>query len=521
MRRPTRRLVIAIKTNFILMNREAANAFMNYLAYVFGGLLLGTFAVGAVLTPESKITDQFPLTLFGLLAMFDYFNIQTKLNGASLVDKSFFSLFPLPTRRSIALRFLLLLADKRAIFYLLPMLAVAVILVVRGNPSAGAALILLFGVTYLIASELLFVLFPLLRKLADRFSVRTVVQIVGLPFLAVFMLAPMVHLPLDLLPRIPVLAGFVNGFRDATLSNSVGAVTQVGYLFLISVLLAAFFVSGYWLFSRIGIKLRLSSPNRAALAKATFVSAGGPPPSSQNRTAPTTGVDVAREGSSGRSAGINRRLVFLDWKIHQKEERLFYTIFMFPLIGVFLAQTIARRSHSPLASVVLPVFLVTLMLSAVLTDNYITNHGLRLKQVSIFPIDRKRFVFIRSLSSWSPVVVGNLVLVVVLGVQLHIAAYQFLQGVIYSFFMPLVTILLANTLIITFNIYSRHPIITFIIIIIAETLGTLVYALLMILSLIVGIAFVLGLFSVTYYLLVPAWGRQLSARFQTLLEESK
>lgn len=521
MSRSARRVGVAIRTNFILMNREAANAFMNYLAYVLGGLVLVTFAVGPILAPESKATGQFPLTLFGFLAMFDYFNLQTKLNGASLVDKSFFSLFPLSTPRSMALRFLLLVVDKRIIFYFFPMLAAMIMLFVKGNPAGSAALVLLFALTYLIASALLFALFPILRRLADRFSVRTVMQFVALPFLAVFILASMVHLPIDFPLRIPVLAEFVNGFRDAAASNLSGAFAQVGYLLVISVLLAALLISAYWLLSRIGIELRLSSRNQAVPARAQIVSTEAPPLPSQNKTASAPGVNAAREDSSGRSAAIVRRLVFLDWKIHQKEERLFYAILMFPFMGVFIAQAIARRSHSPLASLVFPVFLVTIMLGAVLTDNYITNHGLRLKQISVFPIDRQRFVYIRSLSSWSPMVAGNLILVAVLGMQLHVAAFQILQGVAYSFFLPLVTVVLANALIITFNVYSRHPIITFIIMIGAEILATLVYVLLMILSFIVGIALVLGFFSITYYLLMPVWGRQLSARFQTLLEESK
>ncbi len=520
MSRPGRIAGVSIRTNLILMNREAANPFLTYLAYAFGGLLLASLAVPPALTPALGVSGQLRLTLFGFLVMLDFFSIQTKLNGAALIDKSLFSLFPLSAPRSIALRFLLLLVDKRAIFYLFPMLAAVIALFVKGTPAGSAALVLIFALTYLIASELLFALFPLLRKLADRFGVRTVMQVVTLPFIGVFILASMIHLPPDLPLRIPVLAEFVNGFRNAAISNFPGAFTQIGYLLLISALLAAVLVCGYRLFSKIGIELQLSSQHHAARAGATIVSAEAASLQPRGGTA-AADADVLRGYSSGPTASSNSRLIFLDWKIHQKEERLFYTILMFPFMGVFLAQTIARRSHSPLASLVFPVFLVTLMLGAVLTDNYITNHGLRLKHVSVFPFELKRYVFVRSFSSWSPIATGNLILVVVLGVQLHVAAYQILQGVIYSFFMPLVAILLANTLIITFDIYSRHPIISFVITIVGELIATLVYVLLMVLNFLLGIAFVLGLFSFTYFFLVPGWGRQLSTRFQTLLEESK
>lgn len=518
-------LSVLIRTNLVVQNREAANPILSYLAYVLGGLLLAFIASVPFVTgsyPRLEASQEFSISVLLILLMIDFFNLQTKLSGPALINKPTLSLFPLSRIRSMRLRFVLMLMDKRVIFYLLPMMVCVIVLMARGTIDGSAEVALLYIFIYVIISQVFFAVYPLLRKLADRFSVRTVMQVTSFLFATVFFLPELMHLSPDLAVRIPVVSEFIEATRDITGSNVAGAMGQVGSLVLISVVLAVILTSADWLFTKIGIGgLSLFPPQQTRHA-------------GDLRTGPTglaskTAVDQNddEEGDppvlapNAVSRQQVRRLVFLDWIIHQKEERILYTLVVYPVLAVMLARIIVRHFHKPLASLVLPVFLVTVMIGAVLTDNYFTKHGLRLKQISVFPLDRARFVLVKSLSSWAINVIVNLVAVLVLSVQFHTSTYQVFQGIIYSLFIPAVTVVLANVLILTFNIYSRHAIISFIINVAVEISATAVYVLLMLLNIILGLAFVAGFLASAYFLWIPSWGRRLNGTFQTLLEETK
>lgn len=161
------------------------------------------------------------------------------------------------------------------------------------------------------------------------------------------------------------------------------------------------------------------------------------------------------------------------------------------------------------------------MLGIVLTENQLTQHGLQLKHLSIFPYGRTKFIYMKSFATWSIISTVNVILCFILEIKFHIGAYHLFQGIIYSLFQPLALIILVNTLILQLNSLYRVSIISLIIIIFGEIFATIIYVLLMSLNITVGVLFVIGLFITTYFLLVPTWGRRLSLEFQNLLEDSK
>ncbi len=512
---------ILLTTNLRVSNREAANAFLSYLACAVGGLFLSGTAIVRLISPGLNETELFvPMfLLFGF--MFDYFSLQSKLEVTTLTDNSSLALFPISRFRSLRIRFLLMLLDKRMLFYLLPAIAVLSMLVGKVGIAQLAEMSFLFALVYLIASEIVFPIFVLLRKLASRYSAKTVTQVAAIPFLIVFLLPTIFHFKEDFFLHVPVVSEFVAGFADIVTANSSGAVSQLAQLLLIVAVLAVFLLSAD------KVALRSDEVLRAVRAKLTG--------RERIKSASLVGVAALPRESSGEfsrlvrsedkesfSVGMSlRRCILLDWKIRQKEERVVYTLIMYPVMAAWMGGMMSHKIHKPIDSIMLLIFFIAILLGVAVTENHLTQRGIRLKNVSIFPLDRKKYMLVKSLSVWSLISAVNLLAVALLGFWLKAGAFQVLQGAIYAVYIPLVFVLSVNTLTLYFNSLSRHALIALLIILAAGLIATFVYAMLMVLSFFIAASVVVSLFLLTYFLWIPLWGAKLASEFQTLLEESK
>ncbi len=521
MGRTPAKLRILIKTSLLVSNRQAPNVFLSYLAYSLCGILAAGIAIVPMVAPMSMDVQYFPLLFLLFVIMFDYFTIQTKLAATTLLDGSVLALFPLSRLRSIAVRFLLLLLDKRILFYTLPTLAVVAFLSIRGSIAQAVVMFLLFASFYLIMSESLFAVFPLLRKLANRFGARTATQIATLPIFVVIFLRTVIHLNRALIVHVPVASEFLKGSQNVIASNISGAMIQISYLILIALAFAVFFVAADSILARVGERLRISWPRDASekgVAKVFFRASSTPIADAVEHD---SGGALSSSHSTSTVVRAFAHLIFLDWKIHQKEERLLFVILVYPFFAVIYARSMIHQMHQPIASLVLPIFVLTQMIGIGLTENYFTRHGLRLKHVSILPMDPTKFVYGKSLSVWVLISGMNLISSVVLGYMFKLGYYQQVQGFTYSLFLPLVLVLTVNTLFLAFNRLSKHVFVSLVIELVVQFLASMIFVLLMLFNFAVGLMFVAGLFGVAHFFWMPAWGKKLSSEFQTLLEESK
>jgi hypothetical protein len=518
--RTVKMVALLIKTDLLVSNREAGNAFLSYLAYILGGIFLSFMAIAPILNPSNKQATGFFVMLLEFMTLLDFLALQSRLNFTALMENSSLDLFPISRIRSMSLRFVTFLTEKRLLFYLLPLLALLVILLKKGNITQIPATVILYFLVYVIISEILFGTFPVLRKLADRFSAKTVTQATILLFVFCSILFSSFHGIDGLVVRSPIISEFTEAMEEILVSNMTGATTQLCYLVLIAAVLPIAFVSAGLLIAKLSVNLP-----PAAIGKAPKKTVA--PWRRSSRILPRDGTNqiLVHKLSSEYSATAPKRNILsfslLDWRIRQKEEKTFYMILAYPFLAVALTQIISRRFHQPVVSPILAIFFVTLMFGIALTENQLTQHGIQLKHVSTFPYDRTKFIYLKSFATWSIISTVNIILCFVLDIKLHFGTYHLFQGIIYSLFQPLVLVILINTFILQFNALYRLSIISLFIIAIIEIFATMIYVLLMLLSVVVGVLIVAGLFMATYFLLIPAWGRKLSFEFQNLLEESK
>ncbi len=514
MNRFTGRLKTLVATSLVVSNREAVNGVISFLAYVLAGLVIAGMAIVPILAPGMKGSPELFLNLIFFLIFFDIVTLQAKLTGTTLIEIRALGFFPISRTRSTVLRFTTFLVDKRLLLYLFPMLATAGSLITKGKWSSSVFALSLFLLFYLVISELLFALFPLLRRLSNRYSPRTVSQIVMLPLLFVFLLPSILHVKPVFMSKIPVVNQFAIGYKDAIDSNLSGATAQLGDLFVILLLLTAIFSAVDRIAMKAGGSLAWRSrPGRSGASESEVVHRAVKPRE-------VSGGDVVpAAASAGRWKNV--RLLFLDWTIRQKEERLLYVIVVYPFIGGMLLDGMAHRFHQLASSPVLPIFFITQLLGIAFMENQFTLHGLRLKHVSIHPMKPESYVRVKFFSVFLIVCTVNLVLTAALGFRLHMSAYGMLRGAIFSVFLPLVLVVSVTTLLLAFHEIYRHSLISLVIVVIVESVATAVYGLVMLSGLFFGALFVAGLLLVTLYLWIPAWGRKLALKFQTLLEESK
>ncbi|MCL4512308.1 MAG: hypothetical protein M1470_14805 [Bacteroidetes bacterium] len=519
------KLTPILRTNITVSNREAGNVFLSYLPYVLGGVILAGVAVIPIYAGNVRnLSGSTVASVLGLF-MLDYLSVQIKLGVVTLIDESAFRLFPLSRIRSIFLRFFLFMLDKRILYYALPLLAVLIALAGHASLIQLLAMLFLFVSLYVLSSEIFFLVFIAFKKLANLFSAKTVTQAAIIPIILVsFLLSAIPRNNPTGLTALPIVSEFSRGFHSILASNAGIASLEAGHLLLISLFIGVVFLILDSFYARSSHHLRTSFAARGR-ERNPFHDAMSEPGAAVScdakefvNTDSTGGSSMyeTKVPSASRSA---RRLVFLDWKIHQKEERIFFLLLMYPFLAIMMMKIMNSRFHQHAASMILPIFFVTQLLGAGVTEHHFTGHGLRLKHVSIFPLNAARFVYVKSLSTWFLLSVVNLIVSVVAGLQFKLGAYQLLQGDIYSLFLPLVLVQLVNTLILSFNRLSRYSIISLLIVVALEFLSTMIYVLLMLFSFVVGLGFVAALFVLTYLFWIPRWGTKLSLEFQTLLEE--
>ncbi len=512
------KLWILIRTNLIVLNREAPNAFMSYLTYALGGMIFSAVAIVPVIGPNSSSAAGAPLIFLLVVFMFDYLNLQVLLTRATLIDRSILGLFPLSGIWSGAIRFILMLLNRRILFYMIPVAVVVSTLFAKGEPAQALAMILLFGSLYLVLSGILFGMYPVFRAIAGRYSARTAMQIAMIPLLFVLFFPGLFQLSHRLVLRIPVAAEFVEGVRFILASDFTGGMLEVARLFLAALMLGGLLAAASFLLARVDpILHRVLTRKALALRRKADRE---PAAMGSGKKLLSVSKDRASAPDSSRATGLGR-LILLDWQIRQKEEKFFFVILINPVLAFLLAQVIAPGFNRFLSSVILPVFIVTQMIGFLIIENGYTQRGLRLKHVSTLPVDPTKFVRIKFYSEWIPIVAGNLAVAFFIGLRSGITYYEGIQGIIYSLFIPFVLMLANDSLVLAFNSLSRHTIVSTFLILILEIVGTLVYVLLMVFNFALGAVCVSAFCAVSYFKWMPALGERLSSGFQTLLEESK
>jgi len=517
-----------VKTNLIISNRESVNAILSYFLYA----LMSLFLVGLILFPlfiDAGADRNLGLTLFiPFLCLYDYMLTQAKLRAPSLVDRFPFSLFPVSRTRSLSLRFLLFLLDKRILFYLLPMLGVMIIFAAGGHFAEMLAALLLFAAMYLAMSAVFFLVYLMFRKLADRFGVRAAAQISSVPFVLVALLASAAHDKSAMVALIPIVSQFTNGFQEILASHIGAALLEGGYLFGVFLLGASLLLVVGLLVEEVAARnwIRLGTLTRMRVAETSRAAA--PALVRRDEISLTTG-----ERSFADDGGIYSRepaepasragwhIVLVDWLVHQREEKILYLILLYPLMAIFGIIKLATRLHFELGSLILPIFVFTQILGFYFAENHFTGHGLRLSHIVLTPLDPFRFVFSKTLSTWGLLSLMNVFVCLFCGAYLDMSFNTLVHGTLYSLFLPLVLLQLANTLSLYSPGISRHPMISLVVIITLELILSAIYVLAMWVNLILGMFFVAVIFYASLFYSLPAWGRQLSRQAQILLEYRK
>ena len=517
MSRSPKKLRTLIRTSLIVSSRETLNGIISYLAYIIAGLVLLGMAILPILAPQLKGSRELLLNFIFFLAFFDIITLQAKLTGTALIERGTLGFFPISGTRSTGLRFVTFLVDKRLLLYFVPALGTIASLIGRGSWISPVIVLSLYILLYLVASELLFAVFPLLRRLSNRFSPRTVSQIIMLPLMLVFFLPAIFHLKPLFMTWIPVVHEFLTGLQDAIGSNPAGALNQLGGLLVVVSALTVLLAGADWLVVKLNPGIaqgyRYSRTVRRVPSEGSLSRDADPP---RKTLVQDDAPPAARPGK-----WRNVRLVFLDWKVRQKEERLLYVILVYPFIGGMLMDGLSHRWHQLASASVLPVFFVTQMLGIAFMENQFTQHGLRLKHVSVLPMKPEDFVRVKFFSVFLLVSLIDILMTVALGYRLNMGLYQQLRGAIYSLYLPLVLVAAVTTLLLSFHEIYRHTILSLFIVAVVEFIATAVYGLLVLPGLIVGLVFTAGLILIAYYFWIPSWGRKLSMELQTLLEESK
>lgn len=518
-------LFTLVKTNLIISNRETVNAIVSYILYIFMSLLL----VGIFLGSSYSKTDQDRIsatTVFvSSIFLYDYILTQTKLRTMSLIEKSSYALFPISRIRSLSTRFFLFAADKRILFYLLPMFGMMIVLAIRDKFVEMSSLFLLFALMYLTASELFFLFYSLLKRLANRFSARTISQFSAVPLLLFFLVINMTsHGKMYSLAKVPIASQSTEGIQKILTSQVGSALVEVGYLLgiFVSIALAAFGASLLYEEVTARFRFKLAFPTHKVVQKKI-----GPQKLNVSETSQTSDHAHKHEpvinetfAEEPTSAAVHSgwHIVLVDWLIHQREEKILYLILLYPVMIIFSIIKIASRIHFDLGSLIFPVFFLTQMLGSYFADNHFTGHGLRLSHIALTPFDAHKFVFAKTVSTWGLLSLMDVFVCLFCGVYLNMAFQTLLQGTIYSIFLPLVLLQSENTLNLYFPEIWRHPLISLLIVIFSELLLTAIYILAMLISPVLGILFVASILYLSLAFSIPAWGKQLSKQLPILLE---
>ncbi len=521
-------LLTLARTNITVTNRESASPVLSYALYV----LISFILVGLVLAP-ALITNSngqvYALAVFvSILFLYDYFPIIAKLRGLSLIDRFAFLLFPISRTRSFASRLFLFIADKRVSFYLVPLLGIEAFLAREGSAAGVLLMLLLFISIYLAMSEIFFLLYAILRKLADRFSVRAVTQFSGVLFLlSALLINAFAHGETDMLTMVPVLSQFIKAFQAILSSHFKAASIETGYLlaFVCGIALSVSVVA--YMYDKTAAHLRTQFAPRSDRRKEReldpFDVKGSETGREFDRITETTSTakkTLAHEDLAP-ARQIARHLAIMDWLIHQREEKILYLLLLYPLLMIFAIVRLTPRFHFEHNSLIFPIFFLTPLLGFYFTENHFTAHGLRLSHLVLSSLNPYKFVFAKTISTWGLLSLMNLFVCVFCGLYLSVTVYAMVPGMIYSLLLPLVLLQLANSISLYFPSSSRHPLISLLIIVFSELVATGAYVLIMQLSLVIGTLVVLSTFYLSFVVSMPAWGRQLGKQLQILLEHQK
>ena len=501
-----------------------ANPSVSYFLYFLVSLLLaGWILVPFYMDSEADRFSIGPLFISGLF-LYDYFFVQVRLQNTSLIDKSAFSLFPVSHTRSLSYRFLLFLVEKRIFFYLLPMLGMMIALLSRGKIIEGSVTLFLFTSTYLVMSEVFFSIYLLLRRIADRFSVRTATQIATIPFVLMAFLTNSLNGRSRFVAMMPVVSQFTKCFLAILSSDIKAASMQVSYLlvFFISVALAMTILG--FMFDKLAFRNPLLFARRCGkelLERSVSLSVDphkreGVIEKIEASSIPAEKMLAKEDPPTSKHVGWH--LVLVDWLVHQREEKILYLLLLYPLMAIFVIVRMISRLHFEPGSLIIPIFLLTQILGFYFTENHFTGHGLRLSHTVLTPLNPYRLVLAKTISTWGLLSLMNVFVCVFCGVYLNMSIYVLGQGTIYSLLLPLLLLQLANTLSLYFPRISRHPLISLFLIVIPELILTAVYILVAFLNFFAGVFFASAIFILSYTVSLPAWGRQLSNQLQTLLE---
>ena len=513
-----------LKTNLIISNREVINAVVSYLLHALMSFLLVGLLLASVYSENANDLLPAGSTFVLFLFLYEYVFIQAKLRGKSLIERSTFTLFPVSRVRSLSIRYALFLVDKRILFYLLPMLSMMVVFVLRHDFIDMILVFFLFASTYLIMSEIMFFLFSLLRKLADIFSVRAVTQFSVIPLGLLFLAAGAVAGGnAESFTIMPVVSQFTKGILAILAFNFPTALMQIEYLFAFSILLWLAAAGSGFLYDRVMFpgmlpvwfraqRRRDSNRGRSGASDVLAYSRGKPR---------TTEMATRLQDDLRQPRHVGRHLVTADWLIHQREERILFLLLLYPLMAIFAVIRIASRLHFESSSLIFQIFFFTQILGFYFVENHFTGHGLRFSHIVLTPLEPYKFVFAKTTSTWGLLSFMNVFVCLFCGVYLNMDVYTLMQGTIYSLFLPLVLIQLANTVSLFFPVISRHALISLFIIIISEIIVTTIYVLLIYWNIFLGILLVALSFYLSLAVSIPSWGKQLSQQYHVLLEDQK
>ncbi len=507
-------LSIAIKTNLAASGRETPSPVLSYALVTLMGIVLSGLLLASVVTNERHLSGMF----IGFLLLYEYVFVNARLRQVNtILDGYALSVFPLSRMSSVSVRFLLFTADKRMILYALPMLCAFISVWMRMGALLAIVVPLLFAFTYLVISEIFFMLFLILKALSHRFGVRTVTDVVSVLLFVPYLALSLMHVKFGGSGNLPVVSEFVGGFQGI-LTLSIGtAYLEITRLALLFVALAAATLVADSLLDRPALHFRLSS------------SLGGMKRTSAKQRSNSSLTNIASSRQEGLIGHITdgtkvysqktSSLISLEWKILQKEEKFF---FVFPLLPVMIVILLAKASSHlqyRFGYVMLAIFFVTQILGFQITEGHLGKHGLRLKHLAIFPFNVKRFVLVKTISAWSLVSLANLSIVAAVGILLRPPASELAYGAGYSICLPLVLVQLENTLALSSRKALRGPAVAILLILPAEFAAAAVYAFILYLGSALLPFLVLGLFLPTYVWLIPAWAAKVSSEMQTLLED--
>lgn len=504
------KLRMMIQTGVTVSNREAGNPTLSYVAYATGGFIFAVIAMIPVLSSQAPQSADILAAFLMIVSMFDYIGIQTLVFRASLTDPSTLAVFPVSRTGSAASRFVLFLLERRMLFYLIPALVVSGTFLLKGNIAGAIVTIVLYALIYLIVSELLFAILPFFRGMAKRYNARAVMEIALLPILSILFIPELFRIRHAALMEIPVLSQFITVSEYAVRSDAGGAVMQLIELLLMTSATGALLLTA----GAFAVKIPFH-PASGGVTASTGAGKSGPV---GRREEAAVEYPVVTAESTGKGKHLVRRLIFHDWMVRQKEERLLQVLLSYAFFGFLLAQVAARNLPHAVEEAVFPAFIVSQIVGFALIANSLVRRGLRLKNAAIFPVDPVKFLRSKLLSSGILIVLANLLVTAAVAVSWKMSFPEVMYGTVFSLYLPVILLLTDAALILSSPVFARHAFLSITSLIVVEIIATSAYIALTMLSPSLGLIFPAVVLGLSFAVWVPYLGRRISAEFPKLLE---